>query len=175
LNLPKIICLSGRAECGKDQFVKFINEIEPVKRVAYGDHLKYIASQYYNWSGRKDIEGRQLLNTLGDKIRKNNLHYFINYCTNLVKDVFVDEKYIFITDARFPIEIDCWKDLGFEVISIKITRINHESILTQEQLNHQTETSMDRYDFDYEIINDSTDNYREYALQLWEIIKGGKE
>ena len=57
---PIVILISGKAEHGKDAFADaFIKEAQGVQgfrclRIKYGDVLKFVAKQYYDWNGEKD-------------------------------------------------------------------------------------------------------------------------
>lgn len=161
---PKIICLSGKAQSGKNEFANYINNPKCLK-VAYGDYVKFVASQYYNWNGKKDEIGRSTLNNTGDKMRSYDKDIILNQLFTIINIVKFDYDYIIITDARFKDEIDIFKDL-YETISIRIER-NQINNLTDEQKNHKTETSLDNYDFDYYLYNDSTKNYKKEVLNLW--------
>ena len=64
--------------------------------------------------------------------------------------------YVIIPDCRFPNEIDFVKNNGFDVVTVRIEREEFDSALSKEQLNHPSETALDRYDFDVIIHNDAT-------------------
>ena len=61
--------------------------------------------------------------------------------------------YILIPDTRFPNEIEVLKAHGFDVSTVRVNRSNYESKLTEEQLKHPSETSLDNWDFDFYINN----------------------
>ena len=84
--------------------------------------------------------------------------------------LFPDEwDYVLIPDCRFPNEIECFKDDGFDAHLVRITRPNCDSGLTEQQLKHPSETAMDDYHADCYIINDST--LANLETQIPEILK----
>lgn len=138
----------------------------------FADLLKYICKSFFDWNGKKDNEGRALLQYVGtDIIRENNPNYWVNFLIEIL-DMFKNEwDYVLIPDCRFPNEVDIFKEKDFNVTSLKITRPNFKNNLTDEQNNHPSEISMDNYTFDYELTNDN--NYRnEVAKFLEEVING---
>ena len=65
-----IIGISGKAESGKSTFASILKkELEKrdkkVLLINYGDFVKFVAKQYYNWNGNKDEIGRALLQKVG--------------------------------------------------------------------------------------------------------------
>ena len=67
--------------------------------------------------------------------------------------------YVLIPDTRFPNEIVRMKEKGFDVTSVRITRINFESELTEAQKKHPSETALDNYIFDYRVTNDTLEGF----------------
>jgi len=152
---PRIISLSGEARHGKDSSVKIIEEIlskqnKKYLHMAYGNLVKHICEQYYNWDGRKDEWGRTLLQMIGtDKIRSKEPNYWVDFIINLVKIIGEDYDYILISDCRFPNELNRWTEEGYTIIPIHVKRLNFDNGLTEEQKNHSSETALNNYTFDY--------------------------
>jgi len=154
----KIITISGKAECGKDTTAKIIKtQLEnmgySVLICHYADLLKYICTQFFDWDGKKDEEGRTLLQMVGtDTIR----HKYENYWVDFIKQIlgFFPEEwdFVLIPDTRFPNEINSMKD-DFKTVSVKVMRPNYQNHLTEEQRQHPSETALDDYSFDYVIHN----------------------
>ena len=138
----------------------------------FADLLKYICKSFFNWNGKKDNEGRALLQYVGtDIIRENNPNYWVKFLVGILEMFYNEWDYVLIPDCRFPNEVDIFKEKDFNVTSLKITRPNFKNNLTDEQNNHPSEISMDNYTFDYELTNDN--NYRnEVAKFLEEVING---
>lgn len=154
----KIITISGHAQNGKDFCANLIKQKletrgEKVLIAHYADLLKYICKTFFGWDGQKNIEGRTLLQYVGtDVIRQKNPDYWINFLIGII-NLFPDEwDYVIIPDTRFPNENDLMKEY-FDVTTVRITRPNFDNGLTEEQQNHESETALDNYGFDFYIVN----------------------
>jgi hypothetical protein len=164
----KIICISGKARSGKDEFAKiaieYLNENYPqlkVQRLGYGDWVKDVCHRYFNCTYVRDDYNRTQWQQIGtEKGRFNHPDIWVNMTIDLVKGIFSDYDYIFISDCRFLNELQRWEKEGFEVTTIRIRRTGFDNGLTKEQKNHASETSLDYYNFDYYI-----NNY--YSLELY--------
>lgn len=155
----KAICISGKARHGKDTAAHFMRDIleQKGKRVLiahYADLLKYICKTFFKWNGKKDEEGRTLLQYVGtDIIREQEPNYWVDFIIGILKLFDHEWDYVIIPDCRFPNEIDAMRDAGFKVTSIKIIRDNFIEDLTKEQKQHISETALDDYVFDIVIHN----------------------
>ena len=123
----------------------------------YADLLKYICKQFFGWNGKKDEDGRTLLQHVGtDVIRKQMPSYWVDFISDILR-FFPDEwDYVIIPDTRFPNEIDRLRINGFPVTHIRVIRPNFETQLTEEQQNHPSETALDHIEPDTWIVNDKT-------------------
>lgn len=166
--MPKVVLISGKAQSGKDTFARLFKEYaEPYeelenKRVLilkYGDILKFICKQFFNWNGEKDLEGRTLLQRVGtDIFRENNPDTWVNCVIEIVKGLGNLYDYILIPDTRFPNEISKWMGCGIDYVTVRIDRVNADNTpfdnkLSLEQKSHISETALDRYVFDYHVTN----------------------
>lgn len=106
--------------------------------------------------GRSE-DSRKALQFWGTDIRRNqNPNYWINSMFNFVIDNVSEGISINITDARFPNEVELVEDLGGVVIRLEISRELQKSrikerdgiIVTDEALDHISETILDDYKFD---------------------------
>lgn len=154
----KVITISGKAESGKDTAAGILRDnLEElgysVLICHYADLLKYICKQYFGWNGKKDEQGRSLLQIVGtETIRKQNKDYWVDFIVQLLK-FFPDEwDFVVIPDTRFPNEIEKIKE-NFNGVAVKICRPGYENHLTEEQRAHLSETALDGYAFDYTITN----------------------
>ena len=162
------IIISGKAGSGKDTVAQFMREKleEKGKRVItihYGDPVKWVIKDYFNWSGNKDEAGRKLLQTIGtDVVRAVHPNFWVDTIANLL-DAF-DKADLFdiaiIPDARFENEIEGIIDVLPASITVRIERTNEDgtswinTTLTETQRKHPSEISLDKYAFDYIIHND---------------------
>lgn len=160
----KVILISGKARHGKDtfaqQFKKYAEENnKTVLIIKYGDLLKYVCKQYFNWNGEKDEEGRTLLQQVGTEIlRKNNPDVWVNCVIEMVKGFGDTYDFILIPDTRFPNEISVWDKTDIDYITVRVNRYDedgnvYDNGLTEKQKLHSSETALDDYIFDYVVSN----------------------
>ena len=69
----KVICISGKAQHGKDTTAGYLKELleargNKVLVTQYGDLVKYICATFFAWDGQKDENGRTLLQYVGTNI-----------------------------------------------------------------------------------------------------------
>lgn len=165
----KVICISGKAQHGKDTAGKYIKQLleQEGKRVIvahYADLVKYVAKMFLGWDGNKDETGRTLLQYVGtDIVRKKSPNYWVDFIGQIIT-LFDDANLwdcVIIPDCRFPNEIEVLaEDYDIEVWSVRVVRNNFESPLTEAQKNHPSETAMDDYRlFDAVLENDGTEAF----------------
>lgn len=174
----KVILFSGKAQHGKDSSANIIKELMELdnKKVLiahYADLLKYICKTFFEWNGIKDDKGRSILQYVGtNTIRKQNSDYWVNFISNFLKMFPNEWDYCLIPDCRFPNEITKMIEDGWDVMTVRVTRLNYESQLTKEQQNHISETALDNYQFDYYIDSESgLDKLRVQVEKMYEYIK----
>ena len=159
---PTVILLSAKSGHGKDFIANIMKEKleqkgNKVLVTHYADLLKYILKTFFDWDGQKDEHGRHLLQYVGtDVIRRQNPNYWVDFVKDIIIMFSNNWDYILIPDARFPNEITRMFCSNFRTISIRIRRINYTSKLTEEQQQHESETALDNYPFDYYMTNDGT-------------------
>lgn len=156
----KIILISGKAQNGKDTTANILKEKLEQKNnkvliTHFGDLVKFICEKYFDWDGQKDERGRAILQRIGTNvIREQNPDYWVDFVINLLSILEEEGKwdYVLIPDARFHNEIQKFEDKkDWDVVSVRVNRLNFTSTLTQEQKNHPSETALDDYVFDYVI------------------------
>lgn len=173
----KIICISGKARHGKDTLANILKDSledkgQRVLIAHFGDLLKYICATFFEWDGKKDEQGRALLQYVGTNvIRNREPDFWINFIITVLS-FFMDEwDYVLIPDCRFPNEFERFKEQGFEAYLVRIERPKCESGLTEEQLHHPSETAMDKYPADCYVINESDlEHLRKQALSVLKFI-----
>lgn len=154
---PIILSFSGKARHGKDTSALIAKKILEdngflCARMAYADYLKFIAEKVYGWGGAKDEAGRTLLQTLATEVRERNLNFWVDQVVYATSNILPHYDYILISDARYPNEISRWKVHDYSIITIKIVRANFQNGLTWEQRLHESETALDDFPFDFEIV-----------------------
>lgn len=155
---PTIILLSGKSGSGKDFVANTMKDIleedgNKVLITHYADLLKYILKTFFNWDGKKDENGRQLLQTVGTaKIRNIDPDFWVDFIRFILSAFYKVWDYVLIPDARFENEIGKIKNnlcASYNVITVRVERNNAEPKLTLEQQQHESETALDDYVFDY--------------------------
>ena len=154
----KIVCISGKAQHGKDTTAKLLEETleaqgNRVLIAHYGDLVKYVCKTFFGWDGKKDEKGRTLLQRVGtDKIRAVSPDYWVDFIVSIL-DIFCDEwDYVLIPDTRFPNEYEIYETYGMDAILLRVVRPNFVSPLTEEQQKHASETALDDYQYDARLI-----------------------
>ena len=154
----KVICISAKAQHGKDTSALILKELYEVKGkkvliTHFADLLKYICKQYFGWDGNKDEKGRTLLQYIGtDVVGAKNSAFWAEFIVNILKFFENEWDYVIIPDCRYPIEVETIKK-QFDTVVLRIERPNFDNGLTEAQKNHPSEVSMDYYVFDTVIYN----------------------
>ncbi len=95
-------------------------------KIKYGDILKFVAKEFFNWNGEKDEKGRTLLQWLGTDLgRKNNINVWVNCVKEIVKGLKTEYDFVLVSDARFPNELD-WDDTEFFTFTVRLNRKNEK-------------------------------------------------
>jgi hypothetical protein len=173
----KVILFSGKAQNGKDSSANILKELmerdnKKVLITHYADLLKYICKVYFGWDGQKNDKGRSILQRVGtDVIRKRMPNFWVQFVSDIL-EMFSDEwDAVLIPDCRFPNEITKMKNI-FDTFAVRITRLDYESPLTEEQQNHISEIALDGYQFDYYIDSKSgLDNLKIEVEKMYEYMK----
>lgn len=170
----RVICISGKAGSGKDtaasDLYDFLGRGGDVKVLVthFADLTKYIAKNYFGWSGEKDQSGRDVLQRVGtDLFRTYNENFWVDFIADIL--TVSDERwdYVIIPDTRFPNEIERLEGRGFQVTTIRVCRDKKYSALSEMQKQHESETSLDHYKMDFEVNNNGT--RMELACKMAEI------
>lgn len=173
-----IITLSGQAEAGKDSVALIIKEKLNKKTLIlhYADYLKFIAKQYFEWNGAKDEAGRTLLQHLGtDIIRTKEPNFWVDTLMRFIYLFEHDYDYFIIPDVRFKNEIEIFKEQGFGIKTIHVSRLNHNNSLDNSQKQHVSERDLDNYKFDIFLQSEScVENLKREVDKIFNLIVGDK-
>lgn len=157
----KIIMISGKAQAGKTTTAYLMEKnLKSVGKTAvvinYADLLKYICSAYFDWDGKKDEKGRQLLQVIGtDVVRNNDPDFWVDFVKRFTEVFSKMWDYVIIGDCRFKNEISWAADERCKCFHVRISR-NADNGLTEEQKNHISEIDLDDVEPDYEIKNNGS-------------------
>lgn len=181
----KVIAISGKAEHGKDETARIIKKIleEDGKKVAimhFGDVLKFVLKEYFNWNGIKDEHGREILQHIGTEVaRKNVSNPWGKILTIIIESVSSEFDTIIIADTRMLEEIQIMQNtFGHHAFFIRVNRVNedyspYENTLTEEQRAHRSETELDEYERWNVYLTNRT--IKELTEEIKEMIKELKE
>lgn len=169
----KVMAISGKAQHGKDTTAKMLKKLMEQKGKTvlifhYADLLKHICRSYFDWDGKKDDAGRRILQYVGtDVIRAKQPDYWADFATGFLR-LFLDEwDYVLIPDCRFPNEVDCLGQAGFDMMHVRIVRPGFKSPLSPEQQMHPSETALDHTVPDHWVYNDGTLGDLENTIAAW--------
>lgn len=145
----RVIAISGKAGSGKDTSAVIMADIlqkkgQRVLITHYADLLKYICRQFFGWDGKKDEEGRRLLQYVGtDVIRRQDPDFWVDFLRDVL--LFFEDRWdwVLIPDLRFPNELTRIKNAGFDVTHVRVLRDDAQNGMPDEQKNHPSETAMD--------------------------------
>lgn len=162
------IIISGKAGSGKDTVAQYMKELlekhnKNVLVIHYGDAVKWVLREFFNWDGKKDAVGRTLLQRIGtDVVRATYPNFWTGIVVGLLKsfEPYSDFDVALVPDARFPNEVDIALENLQNCVAVRVERHNPDGTvwenpnLTEEQRQHPSEISLDCYAFDYVIHND---------------------
>lgn len=164
----KVIILSGKARSGKNEAASIIkNKLNKSVIISYASYLKEYSKNILNWDGSEDAKPRSFLQEIGDIVKKIDPKFLVN---RILEDIEVYSNYfdyVIISDARFKNEIEEIKN-KYDSIVIRINRDGND--LTQEEQNHNTETSLDDYN-DYDYIIDNNGSKEEYKNKIEKVLE----
>lgn len=159
------ILIGGKAGHGKTTFANFlVEELEQrgysVLQTSFGDLLKHMCARYWGWNGKKDEEGRSLLQTVGTEIvRAKDEHFWTDFVSRFA--AVVEPDFLVIDDWRF---VEEYERICGDITTVKVERYDYiNPAMTAEQLEHQSENELNDFYYDFIIINDSIENVRDAA------------
>lgn len=164
--IPKIL-LVGKLRAGKDVVAGYLVQKYGFTRFAFGDALKRKAHDVFMFSDFLFREGkpRALYQQFGEYCRKIDPLVWVRYVD---AQVYVAERSpstrgIVVSDGRQPHEIDWALKNGFKIVLVtapdhlRVERARQAGdVFSEEDLRHDTESYVDRYEVDYGIVNDGT-------------------
>lgn len=169
----KIICISGKAQHGKDTVAGMLRtQLEAdgyrVLVIHYADLLKYVCRTFFGWDGAKDQYGRQLLQYVGTEVvRKKRPDFWVDFVTEVLTLFPAQWDYVLIPDCRFPNEIEAIRNAGFCATHLRVVRRGFDSPLTPAQQLHPSETALDDCSPDYCLSNHGTLSDLHTAASDW--------
>lgn len=162
----QVIMISGKSASGKTTFAQLLREQlesngKTVLTIHFGDMVKDMLTRYYAWDGKKDTNGRALLQKLGTTIMRES---FPTYWAEIVAKFISaahEWDYVLIPDLRFYNEFETICQYNENVTTVRINRFDKEgkpyynSNMRMNQLTHVSECELDDFNFEYIIENRS--------------------
>jgi hypothetical protein len=151
----QIILISGKAQHGKSESAKLIKsklekQNNKVLITAYGNLVKFVCEKFFGGGYQKNDHNRSLWQYIGtDIIRKQFPNYWVDFVIEIVSMFPNEWDYVIIDDCRFPNEFERWEEKNWDVVKLRVERLNFKSPLTPKQQKHISETILDNYNFDY--------------------------
>lgn len=110
-----------------------------------------------DWSVEKNDQQRALLQQIGQCLRETiSPTIWIDYLINKIKKE--NPKLVVIDDIRYRNEADAFKDAGFAMVRLDVTKETQDKRIKKlygdvedSKINHISETDLDNYDFDFHV------------------------
>lgn len=136
----------------------------------FGDAVKFVCANMFQWNGEKDQFGRSLLQYVGTEgVRSKYEHFWVDFIMQVLSCFPNQYDYVLIPDARFPNEITRTMEYFPDAIHLRVERPGHDSGLTPEQLSHISEIALDGWKPDEYIRNvGSLDDLRDTVFRFAE-------
>lgn len=173
----KPIALTGKFRSGKDVIAAHLVERYGYTRFAFGDELKRYANELFPHESEAGRKPRELYQWFGQTMRQRDPDVWVRKCfeyithRNGVMDVYFEAPWNahakvpflpVISDVRQPNEYDRCRSEGYVII--RVTRPDSDRLATAATtdnfdgaaINHETESYVDGFAVDYEIVNDGT-------------------
>lgn len=177
------IALCGKLRAGKDEVAKHLSIWYGFDRFAFGDELKRIYHELNPWvpadpKPRAEYQrfGQAMRELCGDDIWIRHAERKINNAIDAEISVGKDRIGIAVTDLRQPNEYEWARANGFTIV--RVTAPNELRLerarkagddFTEADMAHNTEQWVDKFDVDFEIVNDGT------LDELWAKVDGVME
>lgn len=178
-NIPKIL-LVGKLRSGKSTIAKYLVQQHGFAEYAFGDELKRFANEIFAISPvmRGNGKPRAIYQRFGELCREIDPLIWVRYVDAKITAETV-ARGIVVSDGRQPHEVEWARAKGFVVVrvtapdAVRIARAKRlGDRFNAENLAHDTEQHVDRFEVDYEIINDgSLDDLKRKVDEMLQIIR----
>ncbi|MBX0320303.1 AAA family ATPase [Shouchella clausii] len=159
------IGITGKIRSGKDTVGRYLVDNHSYTQFAFGTRLK---EQFFNTFPWMNIEGkkpRKNIQMFGQQCRAIDPEVWVKQCFQDIDqwNHYRSEGQVVITDIRQPNEFKKCKEEGYFIIrveadeDVRIKRmIENGDVFEKEDLYHETELSVDKFDVDLVIDNNGT-------------------
>jgi dephospho-CoA kinase len=179
------IALTGKMRSGKDTVANHLYIKHSFNEVAFGDALKKNAHATFPWVSEFS-KPRALYQQFGQLMRQIEPDVWIKHAEQAVKGAIdfrvntgAEQVGVVITDLRQPNEYEWARNNGYTVI--RVTAPDEDRIwraklsgddFTEADLEHETESHIDGFTVDAEIINNGTiDDLKRKVDEIMEALK----
>jgi hypothetical protein len=100
-----ILISSPTPQSGKDTVADYLVEKYGFYKVAFADELKLLCSDYFNWNGVKDNNGRKLLIDVAQAAKNIDPNFWAKKTYKNIKDNGLENRDIVVSDFRFEEEL----------------------------------------------------------------------
>jgi len=167
----KPIAITGKFRSGKDTVAAHLVERYGYTRFAFGDELKRYANELFPAESADGRKPRELYQWFGQAMRQRDPDVWVRKCfDNISWSYKIAENNggsivgtpVVISDLRQPNEFDRCR--AEDYVIIRVTRPDSDRLATaaatdnfdDTAVTHETESYVDGFAVDYEIINDGT-------------------
>lgn len=165
-NIPKIL-LVGKLRSGKSTIAKYLVQRHGFVEYAFGGELKRFANEIFAISPvmRGNGKPRAIYQRFGELCREIDPLIWVRYVDAKITAEMATPaaRGIVVSDGRQPHEVKWARDKGFMIVRVtapETVRIKRAKRLgdrfNAEDLAHDTEQHVDRFEVDYEILNDGS-------------------
>ena len=147
------IAFCGKLCSGKTTLAKHVQSLckaqhIDVKRIAFGDYVKSVATDYFHMK-EKD---RTLLTQIGTSMRSIDENVWVNCVKNCILQS--KHQHWVVDDLRYKNEYDMLKELGFKIIRLDISREEQTSrIQNTYKENSQTHMDANQHSSEQQMVN----------------------
>lgn len=159
-----IVIINGTGGSGKDTFVKFVSEYTNVVNFSSVDKVKEVAA-VGGYNGGKTEKDRKFLSDLKALFEAYNDMPFRSMAEVVDKFRETDDEILFL-HIREPENIARAVN-EFGAKSLLVKRVGLENIAS-----NYSDASVDNYDYDFRVENDTLENLREQAILFVENLRG---
>ena len=178
--MEKVVLICGKAESGKKEFASLLEtELQKNKFTSFIFPITYffkeLLKRQYNWNGKKDKKGRDLLQKIGEEWNNKTPGFWATLSCELLSSLVLDYDVFIVTGVRRVEEIKTFKKKFKNVVAVKVVKDDSETTLTDEQQAHETETALADYKFDFVVDNQSPLHLKEQATDFFNKYLWSKE
>jgi hypothetical protein len=178
LNYPRIVAVTGRKFNGKDTIAEYLVKYHGYTQMSYAEPIKHICKYLFDFNDeqcygdkketldpRWNTTPRKLFQFIGTDLFRNQMNQVIPdiddkfwalCCHKKIQKLLDSDKNarVVISDVRFPNELSMLQELGYNTMSIRVSRPSMNN--TDNKDTHISELLIEKLQVDHELLNDTT-------------------